>query len=138
MHSEHLTNVHPGWVVGGWFLAVAVASGLFLALIGMGWIGGGGGVDGIMVAAVVAVGFFVAGLFIGLRWAEAPILHGVFLTLVSVVVWFGTEALVPAARGLGVGVSDPSLVLGLLLVQLTGAVVGGRVGRRSVLGRKAD
>ena len=24
MHSEHLTNLHPGWVVGGWLIAVAV------------------------------------------------------------------------------------------------------------------
>jgi hypothetical protein len=138
MHSEHLKNVHPGWVAGGWLLGVAVASGLFLVLVGAGLVGSGGRAEGILVAGVVAIGFFVAGLFIGLRWAEAPILHGVFLTLVSVVIWFATEALVPAARGLGVGVSDPTLVLGLLLVQLTGAVIGGRVGRRSVLGRRTE
>ena len=36
MQSEHLTNLHPGWVVGGWAIAVSVTAGLYLGGVGLG------------------------------------------------------------------------------------------------------
>ena len=36
MQTEHLSNLHPGWVAGGWLIAVAVTSGAYLALVGAG------------------------------------------------------------------------------------------------------
>jgi hypothetical protein len=105
MHSEHLTNLHWGWVVGGWLVAVAVTSGVYLALVGTGFFPeGAAAVFGIAVA--MAAGFFAGGLFVGYRWIEAPILHGVAMTFVSVVV----------------------------LLQLAASVGGGWVGRRATVG----
>ena len=34
MHYEHISNLHPGWVVGGWLVAVSVAGVVFLVLAG--------------------------------------------------------------------------------------------------------
>ena len=85
MHSEHLTNVHPGWVAGGWLISIAVASAAYLILVGLG-LASGHGDDAGWVVASVAAGFFVGGFFVGVRWAEAPILHGLIFGLVSVVV----------------------------------------------------
>ena len=79
MRSEHLTNLHPGWIVGGWLIAAAVTSGVYLGLVGAGLLPtGSGAVLGIAVA--MSVGFFVGGLFVGMRWSDAPILHGAAIT----------------------------------------------------------
>ena len=79
MHSEHISNLHPGWVVGGWLVAVGAAGVVFLTLVGTGLLLAGEQ-NGIGGAAVVAVGFFVSGLFVGLRWSNAPILNGAAIT----------------------------------------------------------
>jgi hypothetical protein len=135
MHSEHLSNVHPGWVVGGWLVGVAVTSGAFLAVVGMGLASAHGPGTALAAALCMAVGFFAAGLFIGFRWTEAPILHGVALALTSVVVWFGANLLSPdPLGGAGRGLGSPRVVLGLILLQLVSAVGGGWLGRRTVLG----
>ena len=34
MHSEHISNLHPGWVVGGCLVAVSVAGVVSLVLAG--------------------------------------------------------------------------------------------------------
>ena len=134
MHTEHIDNLHPGWVVGGWLVAVAVASAGFMVLVGLGLLGPDGGGTAFLVPAVVAVGFFVGGLFVGLRWSDAPILHGVAMTLLSVLVWFLGELLAPA-------VMEPTLapepggsgfVLGMILLQLVVTVAGAWAGRRMV------
>lgn len=131
MHSEHLTNLHWGWVLGGWLVAAAVTSGAYLALVGLGvFPEGRSAVLGIAVA--MAAGFFAAGLFVGFRWVEAPILHGVAMTLVSVVVLFLGTMTLPDRFGAWSG-SAPT-VLGLLLLQLAAAVAGGWAGRRATLG----
>ena len=131
MHSEHLTNLHWGWVVGGWLVAVAVTSGVYLGLVGIGFFPEGpAAVFGIAVA--MAAGFFAGGLFVGYRWIEAPILHGVAMTFLSVVVLFlGTVAL---PDGFGAWSGSAPVVLGLILLQLAAAVGGGWVGRRATLG----
>jgi hypothetical protein len=130
MHSEHLNNVHPGWVVGGWALAilgtlavVALGGALFASaqnsmfLLGLG----------------VVVGFSAAGLMIGLRWADAPILHAGAITMLSVVVSFGGSVLLPSRLGGGsLGLERPEELAGLILLQFASAAVGARFGRRLV------
>jgi hypothetical protein len=131
MQTEHLSNLHPGWIAGGWLIAVAVMSAAYLALVGAGLLPpGSAAVFGVAVA--MAAGFFVGGLFVGLRWSDAPILHGAAITLLSVLVWFlGTLAL-PGRLESWSG-STPA-VLGLILVQLAASSAGGWVGRRVALG----
>lgn len=127
MHSEHLTNLHPGWVVGGWLVAVAVTSAAYLAVVGTGLLPQGGGTV-LGVAVALAVGFFAGGLFVGMRWAEAPILHGVAITFLSVLVWFAGSLALPAPVA---SLADTArAVLGLLLLQLVAAVAGGWTGRK--------
>ena len=131
MHTEHIGNLHPGWVVGGWLIAVAVTSAVYLALVGAGLFPqGGAAVLGVAVA--MAVGFFVGGLFVGLRWVDAPVLHGAAITLVSLLVWFlGSLALPGNARGWS---NSTSAALGLILLQLVASAAGGWTGRRMSLG----
>ena len=81
------------------------------------------------------LGVFAAGLFIGFRWTEAPILHGVALAFTSILVWFLANLLVPdPLGGEGRGFGSPRVVLGLILLQLVSAVGGGWLGRKTVLG----
>lgn len=131
MHTEHIGNLHPGWVVGGWLIAVAVTSVVYLALVGTGLFPqGGAAVLGVAVA--MAAGFFVGGLFVGLRWVDAPVLHGAAITLVSLLVWFlGSLALPGNALGWS---NSTSAALGLILLQLVASSIGGWTGRRMSLG----
>ena len=131
MHSEHLSNVHPGWVVGGWLVSIAVASGAYLALVGLG-LASGTGDDAVWSLLSMALGFFAGGLFVGFRWTEAPILHGLLFGVISVAVLLVANLLVPEAGTGFLGGSVP-VVLGVLLVQMAAAIAGGMVGRRAVL-----
>lgn len=138
MYSEHLTNVHPGWVIGGWLVAVAVTSAAFLVFVGLGLMDPGVVAETVWVTVAVAGGFFAGGFFVGLRWTDAPILHGVAITFTSVLVWFLGNLLLPAAWGGGnLDRQQPGFVLGMILVQLVAAVAGGWGGRRMVLGAGA-
>lgn len=129
MQSEHLTNLHPGWVVGGWGIAVSITAALYLGGVGLGVVRPEANALTWLVASL-AGGFYVGGLFVGLRWSDAPILHGAAISLFSVLVWF-----VAALFG-GAGAFDSApVVLGLVLVQLVASVAGGWMGRRVTLGR---
>lgn len=131
MHTEHLTNLHPGWVVGGWLVAVAVMSAAYLAGVGAGLAAGEDTVV-VWISVSMALGFFAGGLFVGLRWSDAPILHGGAITFFSVVIWFlGTLAL-PGQFEAWTGPTP--VVLGLVLLQLLSSVAGGWMGRRMTLG----
>ncbi len=128
MQSEHLSNLHPGWVVGGWLAAVAVAAALYLAGIGLGLVAADqGAVVGVCFA--IGGGFFFGGLLVGMRWSDAPILHGVAMAVVSVLVWF----LVLVFGGPG-DLEPIAMVLGVILLQLVAACAGAVVGRRMMLG----
>jgi len=129
MQSEHLTNLHPGWVIGGWAIAIAVTSGLYVAGAGLGLIMTGSGAI-VWVAVSLTGGFFVGGLFVGLRWSDAPILHGAAITFFSVLVWFA----VSLTGGLSAFVDSLPMVLGLILLQLAASSAGGWMGRRMTLG----
>lgn len=132
MQSEHLTNLHPGWVVGGWAIAVSVTAALYLGGVGLGLVIPGSQVLPWVVASI-AGGFYVGGLFVGLRWTDAPILHGAALSFVSVVVWF----IVTLVGDLET-FESADIVLGLVLVQFAAASAGGWMGRRVTLGRAVD
>jgi len=129
MQSEHLTNVHPGWVVGGWLVAIAVTSAAFLAMIGMG-LAASEATSGTGFVIAVAVGFFAGGLFVGTRWSEAPILHAVALTMMSVVALLFAVLVRPEAGP--VPTESVEIVLAVLLVQLAAAMWGGVMARRLV------
>ena len=131
MQSEHLTNLHPGWIVGGWLIALAVTSAAYLALVGAGLLPqGSSAVFG--VVAAVAVGFFAGGLFVGLRWSDAPILHGAAITFLSILLWFLGILALPGRLEEWSGPTPA--VLGLVLTQMVAASAGGLVGRRWTLG----
>ncbi len=130
MHSEHLTNLHLGWVVGGWFLAAVVTGAVYMALAGTGLVPAGEtAVLGLALA--MAVGFFAGGLVVGMRWCDAPILHGGAITFFSVLVWFGGSVALPGSFEALEG--ETRAVLGLVLLQLLASVSGGWVGRRMTL-----
>jgi len=128
MQSEHLTNLHPGWVIGGWAIAVSVTAALYLGGIGVGFVQPGGGA-GVWISISMAVGFFVGGMVIGMRWSDAPVLHGAAITLFSVLVWFAVTL-----TGQAGGIESVQLVLGLVLLQLIASSGGGWMGRRITLG----
>jgi hypothetical protein len=130
MHSEHITNLHPGWVAGGWLVAIAVAGLVFLALVGTGLLPREGAGEVVGSAVAIGAGFFAGGFFVGLRWSDAPILHGVAITLLSVVVTFASVVFAP---GLGGGMpGGTTFVLGTILLQLVASVLGGWTGRTMV------
>lgn len=128
MHTEHLSNVHPGWVVGGWLASVAAAAALYLAGAGLGLVRPDASAAPWVVISLGG-GFFLGGLLVGMRWSDAPILHGTAITLLSVLVWF--VALVFGGPGAGESVA---LGLGLILVQLAAACGGAWFGRWVTLG----
>jgi hypothetical protein len=129
MNSEHLSNVHAGWVVGGWLVAIAGTAALYLAGAGLGLVRPDASATPWLVVSLVG-GFFLGGFLVGMRWSDAPILHGAAITFLSVLVWF----LVLVVGG-PEGVESIALALGLILVQLVAACGGAWAGRRITLGR---
>jgi hypothetical protein len=128
MQSEQLSNLHAGWIVGGWLVAVAVTAALYVGGAGLGLVRPDAPAAP-WVAVSMAGGFFVGGLLVGMRWSDAPILHGAAITFFSVLVWFLILVL-----GGPEGIESISLVLGLILLQFVAACGGGWVGRRVTLG----
>ncbi len=131
MHSEHLTNLHVGWVVGGWFLAAVITGAAYMALVGTGLAPvGDSAVLGFVPA--MAIGFFAGGWVVGMRWCDAPILHGAAITFFSVLVWFAGSLALPGS--MEVLEAPAPEALGLILLQLAASVAGGWTGRRVTLG----
>lgn len=132
MHTEHLENVHPGWVAAGWLVAAAVTSLIFLVLVSLGLLGGADSTtESLWAVVAVALGFWVGGFFIGTRSIDAPILHGIAIGLASLVVWFLLNLLINLAlRPPGWSALTPTLTAALLLEQVVVAVAGAWVGHR--------
>jgi hypothetical protein len=124
MQSETLSNLHLGWIFGGWFVAVSVTAAVYVGTVGLGLVTTGATVV-VWVGVSLTVGFFAGGLLVGMRWSNAPILHGAAITLFAVVVWF-----VLALFGGSENVDSPSVVLGAILVQLVASTTGGWMGKR--------
>jgi hypothetical protein len=135
MHTEHLNNLHPGWVVGGWLVAVAVTSAVYLGIVGIGLLpSGSGAVVGVLLS--MAVGFYAGGLFVGVRWSDAPILHAGAITLTSIIIWFLGSLAAPGSLQAWSG-ATPS-VLGIILLQFAAAALGGWMGRRMTTGDASE
>ena len=127
MQSEHLSNLHVGWVVGGWLVAASVTAAVYMTGIGMGLVGPGEGAA-VWISVSMACGFFAGGAVVGMRWSDAPVIHGAAITFVSVLVWF-----LATLVGDPGGIESVQLVLGLVLLQLVASSLGGWMGRRATL-----
>lgn len=128
MHTEHLQNVHPVRVLGGWLFSVAVTSVVVFGFIVLGLMDGQAG-DTVWAVLAVGLGFLIGGVFTGYRTLEAPILHGIALGLTSLVAWAVLNLIVVAGLGLaewsGLGTTA---ALAVLLTQIVAAVAGCWVG----------
>jgi hypothetical protein len=132
MHTEHLQNVRPSWVLFGWFISVAIVSLLALLLAATGLVdteASGGGLWGVLA---IAVGFGIGGWLLGARTGVAPILQGVAMGLVSLLLWFLANVLagetLDASEWLR---GSEAYYAGLLIAQIAAAVVGAKLGSRS-------
>lgn len=133
MHTEHLANVHPGWVAAGWLVSAGAASLVALALAAVGLTGPDPASQSLGGLAAVALGFWLGGLFTGFRTLRAPILHGIMIGLASIAAWFLLNLLTIPFPGLRWEALTPALASALLLVQMTAAVAGAWVGHRIAL-----
>lgn len=129
MHTEHLRNVHVGWVVAGWLVAVAVTSLLVVVAAGTGFMPSAAGISTGWSLVAVVVGFLVGGLFLGFRSIDAPILHGIAIGIFTLLAWFVINLVVvvffPDAAWEAL---PPVLSAGLLLLQMVAAVLGAWAG----------
>ena len=130
MHTEHLQNVRPSWVLLGWFISVAIVSllALLLAATGMVDTEASGGVWGVLA---IAIGFGIGGWFLGARTGVAPILQGVAMGLVSLLLWFLANLIAGESLNAAEWIrGSESYYAGLLITQIAAAVVGARIGSR--------
>ena len=129
--SFSIRDVHPLWVVLGWFLAAALTAAVLLALTAIGVVSPEGDRETLGVSLSLLLGFFWAGFIIATRAPYAPALHGAAIALFSLVVWVALNLLFADATGLTawdrLSFRD-SLVL--LFLQVAGAVLGARAGAR--------
>jgi hypothetical protein len=131
MHTEHLQNVHPVRVLGGWLVAVAITSIVVFGFIALGVLGEGDPLEGVWAVLAVVIGFTIGGWFTGMRTLEAPILHGIALGLTSLVVWALLNLFMVLAFGSGewTGLGETA-TLEVVLAQVVAAVVGCWLGTR--------
>ena len=125
MHTEHLQNVRAVWVLVGWLIAVAIASLAALGFASVGLLGAEADGGTVWATLAVLIGFFVGGLFTGMRAVEAPILHGIAMGVLSIVAAFVLNLLAMLAFG-----SPPyatmtaAAALTYLFAQIVAAVLG--------------
>lgn len=126
MRTEHLQNVHAGWVAAGWLIAAAVTSLVVIALAGIGIVHDTLGAGWSIVAVVV--GFYVGGMFTGFRSIDAPILHGIAIGIFSLVAWLILNAVATALGGATWQALTPTATAAILLLQMAAAVAGAWTG----------
>lgn len=131
MHTEHLQNVHPVRILGGWLVAVAATAVAVFGLIVLGLMGEEAGPDAVWAVLAVAVGFLFGGWFTGIRTLEAPILHGIALGLTSLLAWAVLNVVVVLTFGLGEWSGlGATATLVVVLTQMVAAVAGCWIGNR--------
>lgn len=129
MHTEHLQHVHPIRVGAGWLVSVAVTSAAVFGFIVVGFMDGSGGTaDTLWAVIAVGAGFFLGGIFTGIRTLEAPILHGVALGLTSLVAWALLNLAVTGLGGSDWSGLGTTATLVVLVMQTAAAVAGCWVG----------
>ncbi len=128
MHTEHLQNVRPAPVAGGWLVAIGAASLLVFVFIASGLLGDGRAEE-LWASVAVVLGFWAGGFFAGFRAMQAPVLHGVAMGLMSIVVWFVLNVLATLiVPTFGWEALTPGLTVGLLLAHIVAAIVGSLMG----------
>jgi hypothetical protein len=138
MHTEHLQNIRPGWIMAGWLVAIGVTSVVIFGLVLLGVTGDAGPRDTAWALMAVAAGFMAGGWFTGYSTLEAPILHGVAIGLMSLVVWVGLNlVMIVAFRDAEWEVLGASATLAIILAQILAAVIGCRIGAISARQRAA-
>jgi hypothetical protein len=131
MHTEHLQNLKPSWVLFGWFVSVAVISLISLVLAAVGLADPDGSRMGVWGVVVIGVGFFLGGLVTGAKVGAAPILHGVSMGIVSLLVWFFANlAFGETLNAETWGEGSPAFYAGALILQMVAAALGAHVGSR--------
>lgn len=131
MHTEHLQNLKPSWVLFGWFVSVAVVSLIALVLAAAGLADPDGSSMGVWGVMVIGVGFFLGGLVTGARVGAAPILHGVSMGIVSLLVWFFANlAFGESLDAETWGEDSEAFYAGLLILQMAVAILGAHYGSR--------
>lgn len=132
MHTEHLQNVRPSWVLFGWFVSVAVVSLFVLVLAAAGVVDPDASDVGALWGVIaISSGFFLGGLVTGARVGAAPILHGVGMGLVSLLVWFFANLIFGEALDAETwGGDSPAFYAGSLILQIAAAALGARYGSR--------
>jgi hypothetical protein len=139
MHTEHLQNVHPIRVMGGWLVAVAATSVAVFVFIVLGLMGREAGQDAVWAVLAVALGFLFGGWFTGIRTLEAPILHGVALGLASLVAWavlnLAVVLVFGSAEWTGLGATATLVVV---VIQMVAAVAGCWLGTSGARVRAED
>lgn len=135
MHTEHLQNVKPTRVIAAWLVAAAVTSLVALVLVSSGTLTEEQSTANTLWSIVaVAIGFFVGGLFVGLRAIEAPLLHAFAIGLTSLIVWFLLNAAAALfLRGWTWAGLTPQLAIGILLMQWIASMLGALLGHNIAL-----
>ena len=129
MRTEHLQNVHLGWVTAGWLIAAAVTSLVVIAYAAIGIVGPDGSMGTGWSLLAVLVGFYVGGMFTGFRSIDAPILHGVAIGVFSLVAWLVLNLVVTAiVAGAQWQALTPTGTAAVLLLQMAAAVAGAWTG----------
>jgi hypothetical protein len=123
MHTEHLENVEPSWVVFGWFIGAAVSSLVLMAMFMIGMVDGES-TGGIWPLVAVLLGSLAGGFVIGMRTGAAPILHAVGVGLVTLVVWLAFNLLAAPLGASTLRDTSPSWVIGGILLQMAATWIG--------------
>jgi hypothetical protein len=126
MHTEHLQNLKPTWVVFGWFIGAAVFSLLLMAMIQIGLVAPDSPTSAWVLLAIV-LGFGAGGYVIGMRTGAAPILHAFAIGLVSLIFWLLVNLLAAAVGGSTWRSTAPEWVVGGILLQMISAWLGAHI-----------
>jgi hypothetical protein len=126
MHTEHLQNLKPTWVLFGWFIGAAVFSLILMVMIQVGLVAPDTPTSAWVLLAIF-LGFACGGYVIGMRTGAAPILHAVAIGLVSLVFWLLVNLV---AAGVGASTwhsTAPEWVVGGILLQMLAAWLGAHI-----------
>jgi len=129
MHSEHLENVEPSWVIFGWFIGAAVFSLILLLLMVTGLVEPETATSVWMLLAVM-IGWGAGGFVIGMRTGAAPILHAVAVGLFSLIFWLGANLLASAVDAATWRDTAPEWVIGAILLQILATWLGAHLASR--------
>ncbi len=124
MRTEHLQNVHLGWVTAGWLIAAAVTSLVVIALAGVGIVAPEGSMSAAGSILAVVVGFYVGGMFTGFRSIDAPILHGIAIGIYTLAAWLVLNLVASLVAGAPWQRLTPTAAAAGLLLQMAAAVAG--------------